>query len=118
LDDGGDRVYRVQVRIGGEEVGGVVEGVKKLQAETVAAWKAIGVLEGKIIGDVGVNRNGVAEEATEGAKGNEDVVMGGGEEVRGEGKHLQGAGDVAMDGDVSEEEFFNAEVDGGVMLED
>ncbi|RMZ74207.1 dicer 2 [Pyrenophora seminiperda CCB06] len=37
--------YKVQVKIDGENVGGVVEGLKRLQAETIAAWKAVGVLE-------------------------------------------------------------------------
>jgi hypothetical protein len=98
----------------------VVEGVKKLQAETVAAWKAIGVLEGKADENenVGVSENGEAEEGAKGARGDEDVVMGGDLEAEGEGEHMQGTDDVAMDGDVSEEEFFDAEVDGGVMLED
>ena len=38
--------YKVQVRVGGKDVGGVVKGVKRLQAETIAAWKAIAILEG------------------------------------------------------------------------
>ncbi|KAI0591579.1 Dicer-dimer multi-domain protein [Pyrenophora tritici-repentis] len=37
-----EKGYKVQVKIGGKDVGGVVEGVKRLQAETIAAWKAIG----------------------------------------------------------------------------
>jgi dsRNA-specific ribonuclease len=49
-EDGSNRVrntgYKVQVRIGGENVGDVVIGVGRLQAETIAAWKAIAILEG------------------------------------------------------------------------
>lgn len=40
-----DTCYKVQVRIGGKDVGEVVEGVKRLQAETIAAWRAIEILE-------------------------------------------------------------------------
>lgn len=67
--------YRVQVKIGGDDVGGVVKGVKRLQAETIAAWKAVEVLE---------------------KAGSEDMV-------------------VQEDED---DEFFDAEEGGGVMLED
>ncbi|KAL1606832.1 Dicer-like protein 2 [Paraconiothyrium brasiliense] len=37
--------YRCQVRVGGVDVGDVVEGVKRLNAETVAAWEACRILE-------------------------------------------------------------------------
>jgi dsRNA-specific ribonuclease len=37
-------MYRCQVKVGGEDVGGVVEGLKKLNAETVAAWRANKIL--------------------------------------------------------------------------
>ncbi|KAF2463456.1 dicer-like protein 2 [Lindgomyces ingoldianus] len=40
------RRYRCQVKIGGQDVGGVVEGLKKLNAETIAAWKAVRIIEG------------------------------------------------------------------------
>lgn len=40
-----DTCYKVQVRIGGQDVGDVVGGVKRLQAETIAAWRAIEILE-------------------------------------------------------------------------
>lgn len=43
---GGKRMYSVQVRVGGEKVGGVVQGLKRLNAETVAAWKAVRIMEG------------------------------------------------------------------------
>jgi dsRNA-specific ribonuclease len=42
----GVNLYRCQVKVGGENVGGVVEGLKRLNAETVAAWIAVGILEG------------------------------------------------------------------------
>lgn len=42
-----DTCYKVQVRVGGQDVGDVVEGVKRLQAETIAAWRAIEILERK-----------------------------------------------------------------------
>jgi dsRNA-specific ribonuclease len=38
---------KVQVRVGGKNVGGVVEGPRRLNAETIAAWKAIGILESR-----------------------------------------------------------------------
>jgi dsRNA-specific ribonuclease len=43
----GDKMYRCQVKVGGEAVGGVVEGLKRLNAETIAAWEAVGVLESR-----------------------------------------------------------------------
>ncbi|KAF1945170.1 hypothetical protein EJ02DRAFT_369929 [Clathrospora elynae] len=42
---GDKNVYRCQVRVGGQDVGGVVEGLKRLNTETIAAWRASGVLE-------------------------------------------------------------------------
>jgi dsRNA-specific ribonuclease len=71
-DVGGDKRYSCQVKLGGEDVGGIVEGLKRLQAETIAAWKAITILE---------SRNDVIIEGT------------------------------------SEDEFFDADEGGGVMLE-
>lgn len=49
----GDKMYKCQVKVGGETVGGVVGGLKRLNTETIAAWKAVGVLE---------SRNSVATE--------------------------------------------------------
>jgi dsRNA-specific ribonuclease len=46
-DGGGDKVYKCQVKVGGEQVGGIVDGLKRLNAETIAAWMAVGVLEGR-----------------------------------------------------------------------
>ncbi|KAH7122262.1 dicer-like protein 2 [Dendryphion nanum] len=46
------KMYKVQVMLGGVEVGGAVEGLKRLNAETIAAWKAVGILEGKAKEDV------------------------------------------------------------------
>ncbi|KAH3946055.1 Dicer-like protein 2 [Parastagonospora nodorum] len=43
----GDKMYKCQVKVGGEDVGDVAEGLKRLNAETVAAWKAVGVLESR-----------------------------------------------------------------------
>ncbi|KAF2741102.1 dicer-like protein 2 [Polyplosphaeria fusca] len=37
--------YMCQVKVGGEEVGGRVEGLKRLNAETIAAWRAVKILE-------------------------------------------------------------------------
>ncbi|PSN68956.1 P-loop containing nucleoside triphosphate hydrolase protein [Corynespora cassiicola Philippines] len=42
----GNRMYKVQVKVGGENVGGVEEGLKRLNAETIAAYKAIRIMEG------------------------------------------------------------------------
>jgi dsRNA-specific ribonuclease len=36
---------KVQVKVGGENIGGIVEGLRRLNAETIAAWKAISILE-------------------------------------------------------------------------
>ncbi|KAJ4297870.1 Dicer-like protein 2 [Kalmusia sp. IMI 367209] len=38
--------HLVQVKVGGKNVGGVVGGVKRLNAETIAAWEAVRILEG------------------------------------------------------------------------
>ncbi|KAF2116487.1 dicer-like protein-like protein 2 [Lophiotrema nucula] len=43
----GSKMYRVQIRVGDKEIGGPVEGLKRLQAETIAAWKAVRIMEGK-----------------------------------------------------------------------
>jgi dsRNA-specific ribonuclease len=83
------KVYRCQVRVGGVDVGGVVEGVKKLNAETMAAWAAVGVLEKRAADEVVMQD--VAQEE-------EDVAQ-----------------DELMEEE--EEEFFDAEEGGGVMLE-
>ena len=76
-DEGGgnrtDKTYRCQVMVDGENVGGVVEGPKRLQAETIAAWKVGAILEKR-----------------------DDTIM----------------------EDASEDEFFDSEEGGGVMLED
>jgi dsRNA-specific ribonuclease len=39
--------YTCQVRVGGVDVGGPVGGHKKLNAETIAAWRAVNILEGR-----------------------------------------------------------------------
>ncbi|KAF2446838.1 P-loop containing nucleoside triphosphate hydrolase protein [Karstenula rhodostoma CBS 690.94] len=49
---GAGRKYGCQVRVGGVDVGGVVEGVKRLNAETVAAWEAYGDGDGDGDGDL------------------------------------------------------------------
>jgi dsRNA-specific ribonuclease len=55
-DSGQSRgMYRVQVKVGDENIGGQVEGLKRLNAETIAAWKAVRIMEGvddgKVIAD-------------------------------------------------------------------
>lgn len=51
---GGDgRVYACQVQVGGNNVGDVVTGLNKLNAETIAAWKAIGILERQVQTEAG-----------------------------------------------------------------
>lgn len=45
---GGGRVYACQVQVGGNNVGDVVTGLNKLNAETIAAWRAVGILEGQV----------------------------------------------------------------------
>jgi len=44
---GRDKKYRCQVKVNGENVGGIVEGLKRLQAETIAAWEVGAILEGR-----------------------------------------------------------------------
>lgn len=39
--------YKCQVRVGGEDIGEPVEGLKKLNAETIAAWRAVSIMEGR-----------------------------------------------------------------------
>ncbi|KAL5455737.1 hypothetical protein PMIN06_004266 [Paraphaeosphaeria minitans] len=53
VSSGMKRIYRCQVRVGGVDVGGVVAGVKRLNAETVAAWEACKVLKARneMVGD-------------------------------------------------------------------
>ncbi len=46
-DEGGrsSKLYRCQVMVGGKNVGGAVEGLKRLATETIAAWRAVSELE-------------------------------------------------------------------------
>ncbi|KAH7090455.1 dicer-like protein 2 [Paraphoma chrysanthemicola] len=44
-DDGRRRDYACQVYVGGSKVGDVVTGLEKLNAETIAAWRAVKILE-------------------------------------------------------------------------
>lgn len=57
-DKGAEGMYMVQVKVGGENVGDPVEGLKRLNAETIAAWKAVKIMEGV---DNVVVRDGVGE---------------------------------------------------------
>jgi dsRNA-specific ribonuclease len=45
-------VWKCQVRVGGVDIGGPVEGLKRLNAETIAAWRAVQILEAKKEEDV------------------------------------------------------------------
>ncbi|KAF1835975.1 hypothetical protein BDW02DRAFT_546935 [Decorospora gaudefroyi] len=60
----GEGGYKCQVRVGGVDVGGVVEGCRKLNAETIAAWEAVRVLErgGGGGGDVDGDETGSEED--------------------------------------------------------
>lgn len=53
--------YECQVKVGGEDVGEVVEGLTRLNAETIAAWRANKILRG--IEDVSVGSSEEEEEA-------------------------------------------------------
>ncbi|KAJ4988740.1 proteasome A-type and B-type [Stagonosporopsis vannaccii] len=44
---GVSHAWKCQVKVGGEDVGGVVEGLTRLNAETIAAWRANEILRGK-----------------------------------------------------------------------
>ncbi|KAF2658451.1 dicer-like protein 2 [Lophiostoma macrostomum CBS 122681] len=62
---GGERnrrkMYKCQVMVGGKKVGGPVAGLRRLNAETIAAWRAVRIIEG--VDDVGmVDWDGVGEE--------------------------------------------------------
>ncbi|KAH7075677.1 dicer-like protein 2, partial [Paraphoma chrysanthemicola] len=46
-DDGRRRDYACQVYVGGNKIGDVVTGLEKLNAETIAAWRAVNILEGQ-----------------------------------------------------------------------
>ncbi|KAF2712143.1 hypothetical protein K504DRAFT_372348 [Pleomassaria siparia CBS 279.74] len=43
--EAGKKVYVCQVKVGDVDIGGPVEGIKRLNAETMAAWKAIAIME-------------------------------------------------------------------------
>jgi dsRNA-specific ribonuclease len=43
----GRKLFKCQVKVGGEDIGDVVEGVKSLNTETIAAWRAVGILESR-----------------------------------------------------------------------
>jgi dsRNA-specific ribonuclease len=45
-DAHGKAIHRVQVMVGGVKIGGMVEGLKRLNAETRAAFEAVKILEG------------------------------------------------------------------------
>jgi dsRNA-specific ribonuclease len=70
----GVKVYKCQVKVGGENIGGAVEGLKRLNAETIAAWRAVSILESR--------------------------------------------GDMVMRDVSDDEEFFDVDEGGGVILED
>lgn len=55
--------YTCQVKVGGVDVGGAVTGLKKLNAETIAAWRAVQILEGR-----------KREEAMVGAEDSDDEI--------------------------------------------
>jgi hypothetical protein len=46
------KTHRCQVMVGEQKVGGPVEGPRRLNAETIAAWKAVRIIEG--VDDVGM----------------------------------------------------------------
>lgn len=45
---GTGKAWRCQVKVGGEDVGGIVEGLTRLNAETIAAWRANEILSGNV----------------------------------------------------------------------
>ncbi|KAF2190815.1 P-loop containing nucleoside triphosphate hydrolase protein [Zopfia rhizophila CBS 207.26] len=68
-------MYRCQVKVGGEEIGVVVEGLKRLNAETVAAWKAVKIIEG--VDEVDMSEDEVFHDALEdGEDGGVSLEMG------------------------------------------
>ncbi|OCK75355.1 hypothetical protein K432DRAFT_337600 [Lepidopterella palustris CBS 459.81] len=46
IGNGEDGGYKCQVKVGGREFGSVVEGLKRVNVETEAAWRAVRILEG------------------------------------------------------------------------
>ncbi|PVH94346.1 P-loop containing nucleoside triphosphate hydrolase protein [Periconia macrospinosa] len=92
----GGGVYRVKVSVGGVDVGGVVEGVKRVNAETMAAWAAVGILE-----------DGGGSEIRE-----EEVAMdvdGDLEMVEGDDEEGGGGVGIGEEEDDEEDEWFDAE---------
>lgn len=65
-------LYKCQVKVGGEIIGGVVEGLKRLNAETVAAWKAVQILEAK--GDVMMESSAEEDEFFDAEEGGVDLT--------------------------------------------
>jgi dsRNA-specific ribonuclease len=56
-------MHRCQVKVGGENIGGVVKGLNGLTAETIAAWNAISILERANDVNMEVFDETIAEEA-------------------------------------------------------
>lgn len=52
-DNDSDGQYSCQVRVGEKDIGGVERGLKRLNAETIAAWNACLILEGRGDADLG-----------------------------------------------------------------
>jgi dsRNA-specific ribonuclease len=63
---GAGKNYSCRVRVGGKDVGGVVHGVKKLNAETMAAWEACRILGAAKRGAPDVSMGGVDHQSDEG----------------------------------------------------
>lgn len=63
--------YTCQVKIGGDDVGGRVEGLKKLNAEVIAAWKAVSILERS--GDTSMNESEDGDEFFDADEGGVEV---------------------------------------------
>ena len=57
--------WRCQVKVGGEEVGGIVEGLTRLGAETIAAWRANEVIRGAETGQDGSSEDEIFVDAEE-----------------------------------------------------
>lgn len=63
---GAGKNYSCQVKVGGKDVGGVVHGVKRLNAETIAAWEACRILEAARRGAPDVSMGEVDHQSDEG----------------------------------------------------
>lgn len=65
-NENGKKPHTCQVKVGGVDIGGPVEGVKRLNAETMAAWKACKIIESQEDMEMGMSGDEEWHDADEG----------------------------------------------------